>query len=184
MDDLSLHIMDIVENSVRAEARAVSVKIDASTRENVLHIEIHDNGRGMSREQIQECEDPFYTTKTSKKTGLGISLLKQSALEANGAFSLSSEVGKGTALDASFQYDHLDRRPLGDIAKTFYVLIAAFPTVDFLFSFLKNGVSFEIDTSEIKKELEDIPITAPDVLKTLRHVISEGIQSVENGENG
>lgn len=181
MDDISLHIMDIVENSIRAEATFVSVKIEASPLENILKIEIRDNGAGMYEEQIKQCEDPFYTTKACGKTGLGLSLLKQSALEANGSFSISSEKGKGSAVTAVFQYDHIDRKPLGDIPKTFYVMIAAFPSVDFFFSYKKNDLSFEIITPEIKKELEDIPITAPDVLKTLRDSIYKGIRSIEKG---
>ncbi len=181
MDDLSLHIMDIIENSVRAGATAVGLIIEASTSENVLRIDIRDNGRGMDEEERQQCQDPFYSTKARKKTGLGISLLKQSAMEADGSFSLDSEKGKGTNVTAEFQYDHIDRRPLGDISKTLYLLIAAFPTVDILFTYKKNDLSFAIDTAEIRKELEDIPINAPDVLKTLRRHISEGIQSVEEG---
>jgi len=180
MDDLSLHIMDIIENSVRAEATEISLVIEVSVTENVLKIDIADNGRGMDKEEMKKCEDPFYTTKERKKTGLGIALLKQSSEEAEGIFLLSSEKGKGTEISATFQYDHIDRRPLGDIAKTFYILIAAFPQVNFFFVYKKNNISFEVDTAEIKEELEDIPINAPDVLKTLRNHIIGSILSVES----
>lgn len=178
MNDLSLHIMDIVENSIRAEATNVSVIIEASTADNVLGIEIRDNGKGMDEAQLRLCEDPFYTTKSCKKTGLGISLFKQSALAANGAFSITSGEAKGTVMRATFQYNHIDRKPLGDLAKTLYLLIAAFPAVDFQFTCRKDARSFRIDTREIRKELEDIPISSPDVLKTLRQHIAEGIASV------
>lgn len=181
MDDLSLHILDIIENSVRADATRVTLAIEISKADNILVITIEDNGKGMDAEEIRQCENPFYTTKACKKTGLGISLLKQSALETDGSFSLRSEKGKGTSVTAEFQFDHIDRRPLGDIAKTFYLLIAAFPTVNLLLTFTQNGLSFDVDTAEIKKELEDIPINAPDVLKTLRKHITEGIRSVDKG---
>ncbi len=179
MDDLSLHIMDIIENSVRAEATDISLIIAVHTKDNVLNIDITDNGKGMDEEEIKKCVDPFYTTKESKKTGLGIALLKQSSEEADGTFLLSSEKGMGTKISATFQYDHIDRRPLGDISKTFYVLIAAYPQVNFFFVYKKNNKSFEVDTAEIKKELEDIPINAPDVLKTLRSHIMGGVLSAE-----
>ena len=179
MDDLSLHIMDIIENSVRAEATEISLLIEATMTDNVLKIQIEDNGKGMDKEEMKMCEDPFYTTKERKKTGLGIALLKQSSDEAEGTFMLSSEKGKGTKISATFQYDHIDRRPLGDIAKTFYILIAAYPNVNFLFSYKKDSRSFEVNTAEIKKELEDVPINAPDVLKTLRNHIIGGILTVE-----
>jgi anti-sigma regulatory factor (Ser/Thr protein kinase) len=179
MDDLSLHIMDIIENSVRAEATEVSLVIETSLKDNMLKIVIVDNGSGMDKEEIKRCEDPFYTTKECKKTGLGIALLKQSSEEANGTFMLLSEKGMGTKISATFQYDHIDRRPLGDIAKTMYIVIAAYPAVNFLFRYTKDAKSFEIDTGEIKEGLEDIPINAPDVLKTLRNHIIGGIQSVD-----
>lgn len=179
MEDLSLHIMDIVENSIRADATAVYVSIEVSTRENILSLTIRDNGRGMDEEDLKRCRDPFFTTKECKKTGLGISMVHQSADEACGTFSILSERNKGTEIRATFQYDHLDRRPVGDIAKTCYVLIAAFPLVDIVFSCRKDGGDFEIDTGEIKKELGDIPISAPDVLKTLRTHIYEGIRALD-----
>ena len=179
MDDLSLHIMDIIENSVRAEATEISLVIKVSVTANVLKIDIADNGKGMDKEEMKKCEDPFYSTKERKKTGLGIALLKQSSEEAEGTFLLSSEKGKGTKISATFQYDHIDRRPLGDIAKTFYILIAAYPDVNFLFSYKKDSESFEVDTVSIKEELDDVPINAPDVLKTLRNHIIGGIMSVE-----
>jgi anti-sigma regulatory factor (Ser/Thr protein kinase) len=178
MEDLSLHVLDIVENSVRAEAKNVSVRIEASAAANILEIEITDNGRGMNEEQRRRCEDPFYTTKACKRVGMGLSLLKQSALEADGSFHLNSQRGEGTTVSASFLLDHIDRKPLGDIAKTFYILIAAFPDVDFRFVYKKDDTSFDLDTSEIKKELGDIPISSPDVLKTVKTLMTEGIQSV------
>jgi hypothetical protein len=171
--------MDIIENSVRAKATEISLVIEISVKENVLKIQIADNGRGMDKEEMKKCEDPFYTTKERKKTGLGIALLKQSSEEADGTFLLSSEKGKGTKISATFQYNHIDRRPLGDIAKTFYILIAAYPNANFLFSYKKDSKSFEIDTAEIKEDLEDIPINTPDVLKTLRNHIIGGLLSVE-----
>ena len=181
MEDLSLHIIDIVENSVRAEATKISLDIETSIQENLLKIKLTDNGRGMDEEEIKLCDDPFFTTKKCGSTGLGISLLKQSAMEAEGSFKIESEKGRGTTISVSFRYDHIDRKPLGDIAKTFYILIAAFPFVDFFVSYKKGELSFEIDTAEMKKVLEDVPINAPDVLKTLKYYISRGIKSVEKG---
>jgi len=176
--------MDIVENSVRAGASRIHVGVEVSREANRLRIRIADNGRGMTQEEKSRCEDPFYTTKACGRTGLGIALLKQSALEAEGSFELRSEKGTGTEITAEFRYDHIDRRPLGDIARSFYILIAAFPHVDFILTHERDGGVFELDTAEIKKELGDIPIHAPDVLKTLRRHIAEGIRSLEENQGG
>lgn len=178
MEDLSLHILDIVENSIRAKASEVTIEITISTRDRVLEVAIRDNGKGMDDEQARACQDPFFTTKMDKKIGLGISLFRQSSLEAGGSFSLTSSPGKGTRVSATFQLDHIDRRPLGDIGKTLYLLIASYPQVDFLFTYRKDGDSFELNTPEIKDDLGDIPISSPDVLKTLRTMIETGIESI------
>ncbi len=179
MDDISLHIMDIIENSTRAEASSISLNIVVNKKTNMLSIDIKDNGRGMDNEEVIQAQDPFYTTKTKKKFGLGISLLKQASEEAAGTFALISDKGSGTHISATFQYDHIDRKPLGDIAKTFYILIASYPEVDLLLSYKIDNRSFDIDTAELRKELEDIPITAPNVLKTLKNHIADGVMTVE-----
>ncbi len=180
MDDLCLHIMDIIENCVRAEAKKIFLTVLISSAENTLRIEIKDNGKGMDEEERKRCQYPFYTTKECKKTGMGIALLKQSSAEAEGAFTLYSERGKGTSVTATFRYDHIDRRPIGDVAKAFYLIIAAFPDVDLSLRYGKNGEEFIIETEEIKNALGDIPITAPDVLKTLRSLIEKGISTVNS----
>lgn len=171
MQDLSLHILDIVENSINASATEIGIKIVEDTRENILSIEISDNGRGMDEEMLRKVHDPFFTTKC-KRTGLGIPLLAQSAKECNGDLAINTGPGIGTTISARFQYDHIDRKPLGDICKTMIVLIASNPDVDFIYEHRRNDNSYALNTAEIKKELDDVPINLPDVIKIIKDDIS------------
>lgn len=168
MEDLSLHILDIVENSLRAEAKNISITIDEDMKRDTLEIKISDNGKGLSEEEIKKASDPFYTTKKGKKFGMGLALLAQSAREARGKCDISSIKRKGTKITATFEYSHIDRRPLGDITKTLMVLIASNPEVDFYFAHRKDSEEFIVDTKDIKKELDGIQINSPEILKAIR----------------
>ncbi|RJQ22202.1 MAG: ATP-binding protein [Nitrospiraceae bacterium] len=172
MQDLSLHILDIAENSINANATEVRIKISEDTGKNLLRIEISDNGRGMDEETLKEVYDPFFTTKC-KRTGLGIPLLAQSARECNGDLTIKTGPGKGTSISAAFQYDHIDRKPLGDICETMIVLIASNPDVDFIYEHSRDDDSYALNTADIKKELEGVPITSPGIIKIIKDDISE-----------
>ncbi|UCF86553.1 MAG: sensor histidine kinase, partial [Nitrospiraceae bacterium] len=124
MEDLSLHILDISENSIRAGATEIGIEIVENVKENILLIEIHDNGKGMSEEMVKQVSDPFFTTKTTRRIGLGIPFLIQAARETMGDVDIKTGEGKGTTITARFQYNHIDRKPLGDMEKTMSVLIA------------------------------------------------------------
>jgi len=112
MQDLSLHILDIIENSINAGAKRVEIMINEDLEKDILSIEIKDNGEGIDRETLEKVLDPFYTTRTTRRVGLGLSLLSQSAKEAEGDISIKSEKGVGTAVHAYFKHSHIDRRPL------------------------------------------------------------------------
>jgi anti-sigma regulatory factor (Ser/Thr protein kinase) len=178
MEDLSLHILDIAENSIDAGAKKVEIEIIARAADDRLILRIRDDGRGMDEDMIRMVKDPFFTTKTvrQKKFGLGIPLLAQAAEECNGKFSIESEVGKGTVITAEFQHSHVDIKPLGDIGSTMTVLIGGHPEIDFLFSYEKDGFSYKLDTEELKKELNDVPINLPDVLKLIREDINSALK--------
>lgn len=180
MEDLSLHILDIVENCITAEAGRIEVKITEDTRVNLLTVEISDNGKGMSEELLKNATDPFYTTRTTRKVGLGIPLLAQSARESNGDISVKSKTGEGTSIKATFQYDHIDRKPLGDIGQTMIILIMSNPEIDFLFEHIKNDKSYTLDTTEMKKDLDGIPINNPEVIKIIKNDISAWLNSTDN----
>lgn len=177
---LAAHILDIVENSTRAGAKLVEINIDENSFRDLLSISITDDGCGMSREVLEKVQDPFYTTKTVRRIGLGIPLLKEAALRAGGAFQLESEENQGTKITATFSLKHLDRQPLGDIINTIIILIIANSNVDFFYKHRHNDRQFELDTRKIRKEIEDIPINHPDIIKYIRGTFEEGLSQIES----
>jgi len=180
MQDLSLHILDIAENSITAGSSRIKIKIIEDLKANLFMLEISDNGRGMDKEMFEHACDPFYTTRTTRKVGLGIPLLAQSAKDCNGDLHIHTEKGKGTTITATFQHDHIDRKPLGDIEKTMIVLIASNPDIDFVLEHSKNSELYVLDTSEIKKELGDVPINNMEVIKIIKDDISAWLNQVNN----
>lgn len=178
MEDLSLHILDIAENSIDAGANKVEIRIIINKADDRLVLKIIDDGKGMDENTIKVINDPFFSTKTirKKKFGLGIPFLAQAALECDGNFFVESEPGKGTIITAEFQHSHIDMKPLGDIGSTMAVLIGGHPEIDFLFSFEKNGFYYKLDTEELKRELDEVPINLPDVLKLIREDINSALK--------
>jgi signal transduction histidine kinase len=133
MEDISLHILDIVDNSIRAGATKIWVDILEKPGEDLLRVFIADNGPGMDEETKQRAIDPFFTSKPGKKVGLGIALLAQAARESGGSLQLESQTGRGVELTAFFGYSHPDRKPLGDIAGTVRLLRFTHPEIEFIF---------------------------------------------------
>jgi len=180
LQDLSLHILDIVENSITAGATQVEIEIDENIRDNALIVSIRDNGYGMDRKNLKKAIDPFYTTRKTRRFGLGLSMFAQAAQEADGDFKIKSEVGKGTTVKATFSYNHVDRKPIGNMVDTMITLIAANGlNVDFIYRHKKNGRVFVLDTRHFKKELDGIPIDHPEVLNLLRKKIRIGLKKTE-----
>lgn len=133
MEDLSLHILDIVENSIRAKARNIRIRLIENEEKNLLQLEISDDGEGMNETQVKQATDPFFTTKSEKRIGLGLPFLAQSAQEAEGSLDIASAPGKGTTVMARFKRSHIDRKPLGDLQETLRCLKATHPNVHFSF---------------------------------------------------
>jgi signal transduction histidine kinase len=138
MEDLSLHILDIVENSIRAKAKKVEIKILEDKEKDLLILEIKDDGEGMTEEVQKKALDPFFSTK-NKRIGLGLPLLAQSAKEAEGSLEVKSKEGKGTSIKATFKLSHIDRKPLGKIDETIKCLTIAHPEVNFCFIRRNHG---------------------------------------------
>ncbi len=149
MEDLSLHILDVVENSVEANASKIEIKIIEEKSRDLLVIKIKDNGRGMNKETINKVLDPFYTTRTTRKVGLGLSLLAQAAKESNGNFEINSKVGEGTVVKASFQYSHIDCKPIGNMNDTIVTLIISHPEINFIYEYQNEEENFILDSNEI-----------------------------------
>lgn len=178
MEDLSLHILDIAENSMDAGASLIEIGVVEDTAADLFTLRVKDNGRGMDEEMIEKAMDPFFTTKTvrTKKFGLGIPLLAQAAGECEGRFLIDSGPGKGTVITAEFRNSHIDRKPLGDLGATMMVLISGHPEMDFRLTYQKDGAFYAFDTAEFKKELEGVPINLPDVLRLIKDDINEAVR--------
>jgi len=173
MEDLSLHILDIVENSTAAGATLVEIAILQDAGQDLLEVTIRDNGRGMDAQMVEKVRDPFVTTRTTRRVGLGISLLEQSTEEAEGSFDIQSEVGKGTTVVATFQLSHIDRKPMGDIGATMVSLIMGSPDIDFLYVDNLGGEETAIDTREIKEQLGGVSIAEPAVLELIKNTVNQ-----------
>ncbi len=172
MQDLSLHILDIVENSIDAGASRIEIMIEENIKKNFLKIEIKDNGKGMNKKTLAKVLDPFYTTKTVRRVGLGLSLLSQTVKEANGELKIYTRSKKGTRIIACMEYNHIDRRPLGDMADTMLALIGTkADRIDFIYRHKKEGKEFVLDTKEIKRSVGSDQLNHPEVLKFLRKEI-------------
>jgi K+-sensing histidine kinase KdpD len=152
MQDLSLHILDVAENSISGAARRIEIRVDEDAANDVLTIEIKDDGKGMDEQALQKALDPFFTTRTTRKVGLGLSLFAQASRESDGAVELDSRPGGGTTVRATFHPSHPDCKPMGDIYETMRTLVAGHPEIDFLFEHRKNGAVYRFDTRETDKK--------------------------------
>ena len=141
-----MHILDIVQNSIRGKASLIEILVNEDETKNLLEIRIRDNGKGMDKETLAHVEDPYTTTRTTRKVGMGLPLLKHSAEQANGFLKIYSEIGVGTLVQASFKYNHIDRPPLGDISGTVVLLAAANPNLDFKYIHKVNKTKTEFNT--------------------------------------
>jgi len=150
VEDISLHILDIVENSIVAKAKRIEIRVIEDIEENLFIVEIEDDGEGMDEATVKRVIDPFFTTRTTRKVGLGLPMLAQSAKESGGNIEISSQVGKGTKVKATFQYNHPDRRPLGDMKATLMTLISSHPEIDFLYEYKSGEEVLRLDTRDIK----------------------------------
>ena len=176
MKELSLNILDVAENSVKAGASLTQILL--TERGNVLVLEIVDDGCGMSEDVVRSVVDPFYTTRTTRKVGMGIPLFKMAAEMTGGTFDIRSDKGKGTTVEATFVLDSIDRAPLGDLADTVVTLLGDDKGTEFVFDIRVDGEKFVFDTRELKKELDGVSVTEPEVLLFVRDMINENIKSI------
>lgn len=175
MEDISLHILDIAENSVRADAKKIEITITRDEKNDLLRVEVIDDGRGMDSRTLARIRDPFFTTKR-KKTGLGIPLLSQTAEQSGGKVTVDSSPGKGTKVVATFGWSHVDRPAIGNMTETLMTLIMGHPELEVVFTERNGDRVFRFDTREIKDELEDVPISTPEALSAVRDLLQEEIR--------
>ena len=174
MNELSLHILDICENSVKANATLITLDIHEDTRRNLFSITISDNGSGMDEKTLATVSDPFYTTRTTRKVGLGISLFKLAAELCGGSQTITSEVGVGTVVQTIFVHDHIDRAPLGDISDTIIATLTR-GDIDLIYNHQYNDKKFQFSSIEVKEVLDGIPINDPSIIFWIKNNIKEGL---------
>jgi anti-sigma regulatory factor (Ser/Thr protein kinase) len=175
VQDFSLHILDLAENSITAGAKRIEIRIDEDSSKDLLTIEITDDGRGMNREMASRALDPFVTTRTTRNVGLGLALFAQAARTCNGEVCIDSEPGRGTKLTGTFQASHIDRKPWGNMADTLITLIAGNPGISFYYQHRRDDHSYSIDTAEIGKELGEVPVADPRVIALIRGDLEDGL---------
>ncbi len=179
MKELSLHLLDIAQNSVAAGATTIHIRVEEDSGKDRLEMAVEDNGKGMDAETIEKVTNPFYTTRTTRKVGLGIPLLKEAAEACRGSLDIRSEPGKGTLLTVSFQRSHIDRMPLGDLSGTFLTLLIGEPEISWIFEYRVDGEVFQFESAPIIQELNGIPLTDPTVLTFLRELLETGIKNTQ-----
>lgn len=184
MKDLSLHILDIIQNSIVANASLIEISIEEDDKNDLLSIKIADNGKGMSKELVNSVTDPYTTTRTTRKVGLGLPLFKQNAERTGGTFSITSAFGKGTTVTAIFKPMNIDCLPMGDIAGTIALTTSGNPSIDFIYNHKKNGNFYCFNTIEIKEILGDISIGEPSVSKYLKEMIETNLEELQIGALG
>jgi anti-sigma regulatory factor (Ser/Thr protein kinase) len=178
LEDLSLHILDIVENAVSAKAKRIDILVIEEPKEDRFVIEIKDNGIGMDEEASQKAVDPFFTTRTSRRVGLGLSLLAQAAEDAGGTLRIESNLGKGTRVTATFRYHHIDRKPLGNMVETMMTLLLGNPELDISYTHKKEGGSYTLSSQWLKERFKDRSLTDPEVIQWLRKDLKEGLAQI------
>lgn len=181
MPEISLNILDVAENSTRAGASLVSILVEADFPADLLTVTISDNGCGMTKEQVERVTDPFFTSRTTRKVGLGVPFFKLAAESAGGSFSIQSEPGKGTVVTAVFRLSHIDRMPLGDISATIHQLAVYHPQTDFVYQYRYNDKSFTMDTREFRNILGDIPFDTPEISAYILEFLKENKLETDGG---
>lgn len=178
MRDLAMHIMDIAQNSVSAKATKLLLEINENSTDNTYTITIKDNGIGMTRDYVSTISDPYVTSRSTRKVGLGIPLLKQNAERTGGNIEIESELGKGTTVKALFYLSHPDRPPLGDIAGTVVLLCISNPEIEITYDHYTSQGNFHYNTVEINDNLDGIPMSDPQVYKFLKDMINENLDEI------
>ena len=183
MRELSLHILDIVENGISAGGDCIWVEVDEAPKKDQLKIVIRDNGCGMPIEKRDNIDDPFITSRTTRRVGLGLSLLSAATGRCDGTLRINTLHGKGTEVEATFRYNHIDRAPLGDMAATITNLIIGNPEIDFVYSHRIDGKDFSLDTREIRIEMDDPSLSDPVIINHLAESIRSALRALATNES-
>lgn len=181
LPEISLNILDVAQNSITAGATLTEITVDIDSTADKLTVCINDNGCGMNEEQLRAVTDPFYTTRKTRKIGLGVPFFKMAAENTGGSFSINSELGVGTKVKAVFGLTHIDRMPLGDMTFTIHTLVTLNCDIDFLYRYTVDGKSFTLDTREFREILGGVPFNTFEVSEYIKSYLTENSDEV-NGD--
>ena len=182
LPEISLNILDVAQNSIAAGATLTEITVDIDSASDTLTVCINDNGCGMTEEQVSAVTDPFYTTRKTRKIGLGVPFFKSAAENMGGSFEITSEVGVGTKVKAVFGLSHIDRMPLGDMTFTIHTLVTLNSGIDFLYRYTADGKSFTLDTRQFREILGDVPFNIPEVSDYIKSYLNENSDEVNGGK--
>lgn len=182
MKELALHILDLAQNSLTAGADLIKITVNESLTSDILTITLEDNGCGMDAVQAKEVKNPFVTSRTSRKVGLGIPLMLAACQRCEGNLIIESQKNVGTKLIATFKHSHIDRAPIGNMAETIVCLLIGADHINFIYSHIVNLEKFLFDTREIRQTLgEEVPLSSPEVLDWVKDYINEGLSNLRGG---
>jgi hypothetical protein len=181
MKELTLHILDLIQNTIEAESTVTKLEIEEDTQANSLIIRVIDNGRGMDENLQQLVIDPFTTTRTTRRIGLGLPLMDMSSKMCGGYLKIDSKLGEGTTIEAMYQHDHIDRPPMGSLVDTIKTILVGNPVLNFFYRHTVNGKKFSLSSKEIAEELGGIDFSHPEVLTWLHEYLTENITNLYEG---
>lgn len=173
LPEISLNILDVAENSVKAKAKNICIKVSCDIPADSLVVVIKDDGCGMSEEELKRVCDPFFTSRTTRRIGLGVPFFKQSAESSGGSFKIESEKGRGTKVTATYVLSSIDRMPMGDLPATVHQLITQHQDCNILFEYLLNGEGFSLSTDDLREILGDADLSEPEISKYVKDFLSE-----------
>jgi hypothetical protein len=178
MKELSQHILDIMHNSLSADATLITLEIVEDSIKDRYLIKITDNGRGITPDMLKTVTDPYTTSRKSRKVGMGLPLFKMSAEQSDGYLTVSSEVNKGTEVEALFKRSHIDRPDIGDIEGTIVLLLSSYPDRQFVYTHTVDENTFSITSNEIQAELDGLPLNNVQVIRFLKEMIFENLKEI------
>ena len=184
MRELSLNILDVAQNSVSAGATRIEIDVLENTGTHILTVRIADDGRGMDEQTVRRLPDPFFTTRTTRKVGMGIPLFKMAAEMTGGTFLIESEPGRGTTVTATFRTDSVDCTPLGDVESSICALATMNEQIDIVYTRAADGRKFVFSSAEIKAMLDGVPLNEPSVMTWLSEYLKENAAALGDPQPG
>lgn len=183
MKTLSDHILDIVQNSIHAKATLIEIMVEESKKNDLCVVTVRDNGCGMDEETLKQAANPFFTTRRTRKVGLGLSLLRQNAERANGNFSIESVLEKGTTVKASFQFSNLDKPELGEVWDIFYLTMLGNKNIEFSYEHTTDIGDFVIKSSDIRVMTNGVSIQQNQIRKAISELMKNNINDIQEINN-